>query len=66
MFEIFTHSERICNDCDLGMVENTLHLVMQCPMLEDDRKRMSNKLREVDDVYTCQQCWMKHMTCTKC
>ena len=45
------HSERICNGCNLGIVENTLHLFMQCPMLEDDRKNMFNELREIDDFH---------------
>ena len=43
--KISTHSERICNECDLGIVENTFHLVMQCPTHEDDRKPMYNELR---------------------
>ena len=46
-----THNEWICYEWDHGIVEDTLHLVMQCPMPKDDINLMFNELREVDDIH---------------
>ena len=31
---------RMCTNCDLGVVENVYHMIMQCPFTEDIRKSM--------------------------
>ena len=37
--------------CDLGIIDNTAHLVMQCPFNTTCRNSMYNELNSIDDEY---------------
>ena len=39
-----THGARMCIECDLGVVEDVKHIVMQCPIHEDSRKFMFQQI----------------------
>ena len=39
-----SHATRMCNLCDLGLEENTGHIVMQCPYFFDMRVAMQNEI----------------------
>ena len=39
-----------CQYCDLGVVENVVHLVMQCPAFEDKRRVMLENVGKIDDM----------------
>ena len=43
-----TPSHRMCSECDMYVVENIYHLVMQCPMHEVDRVLMYDALYNYD------------------
>ena len=42
-----THSQKMCNRCDLGAIENIFHLIMQCPFYVDERVMMYRQLEEL-------------------
>ena len=44
-------SDRICQSCDLGVVENIYHLIMQCPYMDDIRQSMYRQLQNDVVVY---------------
>ena len=41
-----SHLSRMCANCDLGITENLLHLVMQCPFQDDVRASMYKVMYE--------------------
>ena len=48
-------ASRFCNKCDLGIKEDAMHVVMQCPLFEDSRKMMLYELNntgliEIDNL----------------
>ena len=43
-----THSNRVCDQCELFAIENVKHMLMQCPSMEDDRVQLSRKLYSID------------------
>ena len=43
-----TPSHRMCSECDMYVLENIVHLVMQCPMHENDRVIMYGALYDFD------------------
>ena len=43
-----TPSHRMCSECDMYVLENIYHLVMQCPMHENDRVTMYDALYDFD------------------
>ena len=40
-------ANRMCDKCDLGIVENTQHIVMQCPYFEVDKRIMLEEMEGV-------------------
>ena len=42
-------ASRFCYACDLGIEENTNHIVMQCPASENDKQAMFNELNKLDN-----------------
>ena len=38
----------MCDKCDLGIVEDTRHIVMQCPFFEHDKMNMLKEMEEVE------------------
>ena len=44
-FKRKSFSHKICNRCDLGILENVGHIVMQCPRCIDERKRMLDSMK---------------------
>ena len=45
-----SHSNRACSNCDMYLVENVYHMVMQCPMHEQERRLMYARLYEYDPM----------------
>ena len=42
-----TYGARMCIECDLGVEENVKHIVMQCPMYENSRKIMFQRINDL-------------------
>ena len=40
-------SHKVCGRCDLGILENINHVVMQCPYFQDDRARMCEAIQQL-------------------
>ena len=38
---------KCCSRCDLGIIENPWHMIMQCPCYEQDRIRMFDEIRNI-------------------
>ena len=50
-------ASRFCEKCDLGIEETAIHIVMQCPFFEEDRRKMFAEMnallcREIDEILT--------------
>ena len=45
-----SHSNRACPNCDMYLVENVFHVVMQCPMHATERRLMYTRLYEYDPL----------------
>ena len=45
-----SHSNRACPNCDMYLVENVFHMVMQCPMHASERRLMYTRLYEYDPL----------------
>ena len=45
------HSHKICNRCDLEIIESIHNLVMQCPFYLDERTEMYRQLEELDCAF---------------
>ena len=48
---------RFCEKCGLGIEETAIHIVMQCPFFEEDRRKMFAEMndlscREIDEILT--------------
>ena len=43
-----SHIHKVCTKCNLGLVEDIRHLVMQCPFLEPERRIMYDSLDQAD------------------
>ena len=46
-----SHSQRMCERCDLSTVETIGHLIMQCPSTNDLRLAMYDEIRQTDPLY---------------
>ena len=44
-------SHKVCTECPLGIREDLLHLVMQCPDTQEIRTEMFALINAIDDVY---------------
>ena len=43
-----TFSNKMCSNCDLGILEDVKHIVMQCPFYSDERNRMHDLLSTLE------------------
>ena len=43
-------ASKMCDKCDLGIEENTRHIIMQCPFFEIDKRVMFNELEAVENT----------------
>ena len=46
-----THSQRVCERCDLSVVETIGHLIMQCPSASVLRDAMVNEIKQIDPYF---------------
>ena len=44
-----TFSHKICNRCNLGIIESIHHLVMQCPFYSDEGDKMYEQLKALEN-----------------
>ena len=42
-----SHSTRICDKCDLGILENANHIIMQCPFYTDERRELFYAIKRI-------------------
>ena len=45
-----SHASRMCDKCDLGVEETVMHIIMQCPFFEENKKIMFEELNQSEDV----------------
>ena len=49
-------ASRSCDKCDLGIEEDAIHMIMQCPFFEDSRQLMLNELSIILGTYKLTIC----------
>ena len=58
-FRSATHSQRVCERCDLSAVETIGHLIMQCPSASVLRDAMVNEIKQIDPYFD-DRCMQSH------
>ena len=45
----------MCEKCDLDIEETTMHMVIQCPFFEEEKRAMLEELNELenDEIVEC-------------
>ena len=46
-----TYGFRMCNRCDLGILEDARHIIMQCPYFTEERTDMFNEIEHVSNTW---------------
>ena len=47
-----TFGFKMCDRCDLGILENARHIILQCPFFSQERANMFNELEDVSETCT--------------
>ena len=50
-FKNQSFSQKMCQECTLGAVESVYHLIMQCPVNENNRCEMFNEIKLIDNNF---------------